>query len=295
MRENVFKSADRNYKKRFSSKKILAIAASVLLIVGVTLGTLASTYYYPNNTTASPESTNSYADIINVIRDYRKAQDAFNINEFLSLKSMSGTVDYDASNEASDGTSGASNDYSTTNLQTDGMDEGDIVKTDGQFIYKLNTKGCFIISAENGVLNSVYTISIDNYVPQEMYISGDKLILIGGIYETYYYGANYQSAQPLMDCMYYISYSKTDIRVYDITQKDAPVLDRQVTVDGNYYTSRIKLDGNKLFYMVNYYFNYYNEDKYIPQITDTELNGGEETTIPAENIYYYSDMLITTI
>ncbi|MBR1390871.1 MAG: beta-propeller domain-containing protein [Lachnospiraceae bacterium] len=32
-------------------------------------------------------------------------------------------------------------DYSTTNLQTEGVDEGDIIKTDGHFIYRINTTG----------------------------------------------------------------------------------------------------------------------------------------------------------
>lgn len=32
-------------------------------------------------------------------------------------------------------------DYSTTNVQTEGVDEGDIIKTDGHFIYRINTTG----------------------------------------------------------------------------------------------------------------------------------------------------------
>ena len=29
------------------------------------------------------------------------------------------------------------NDYSTTNIQVEGVDEGDIIKTDGKYIYRL--------------------------------------------------------------------------------------------------------------------------------------------------------------
>ena len=40
---------------------------------------------------------------------------------------------------AATGTSGATTDYSTTNIQVAGVDEADTVKTDGQYIYTLFT------------------------------------------------------------------------------------------------------------------------------------------------------------
>ncbi|MFA5450147.1 MAG: beta-propeller domain-containing protein, partial [Clostridia bacterium] len=186
------------------------------------------------------------------------------------------------------------NDYSKTNVQTQGMDEGDIVKTDGQYIYKLSSNGCYIISVANGSMTLFPPLEIENYVPKEMYISGNKLVIIGGVYS---YIPSFSSGlaitiEPAMDLGgYFYSYcNKTDIRVYDITYKNAPTLERHLTIDGSYKTSRIIESENKLFYLVDYYFNYGNEDTYIPKVSDSTINDGEIQPVPAENISYYTDV-----
>jgi len=186
---------------------------------------------------------------------------------------------------AAPGAGSSGNDFSKTNVQTEGADEGDIVKVDSEYIYVLNQNGFHIVSAGNGALSVTSSVSIENYVPQEMFIINDKLIIIGGIYETLYWGSGW--ALPLVDCWAYMSYTKTDIRFYDISDRSEPVLERNITLSGNYYTSRI-IDG-KLYYVVNYYFYYEDTNNYLPRISDT-ADGGLEKKMPLKNIFYYEDI-----
>jgi|LGVF01.2.fsa_nt_gb uncharacterized secreted protein with C-terminal beta-propeller domain len=281
-----------NTAKFFTKRRLVPIALAFVLIVMAFVP--AASIYTEGQSSSNysfAQTTAEYDDIYSVINDFKdtekNTENAFNfrsfsenitdgINTVFQSESMSGSI-MDTS-------------YSETNVQTEGLDEGDIVKTDGQYIYKLNDKGCFIISANSGQLEVTTSILIENYVPKELYISGDTLIIIGGLYDNSY--QPYFSVQPLVECLSYYSCSKTDIRVYDITEKDSPVLDRQIELDGNFYTSRLKLEDNKLFFMVNYHFyNTYDENAFIPKIKDTALNDGEQTLMPAENLYYYDDLV----
>jgi uncharacterized secreted protein with C-terminal beta-propeller domain len=116
--------------------------------------------------------------------------------------------------------------------------------------------------------------------------------MIGGIYDYFSYnGYSGSGAYPLMDCMCYISYSKTDIRIYDITDKSNPILERKIVVDGNYYTSRLIESSDKFIFMVNYGFYYGDETKYIPKISDSTINNGEYKEILEDDIYYYDDVI----
>jgi inhibitor of cysteine peptidase len=270
-------------------RKSIAIAVICVVLIGAAL-TAALSVYTPEPKAPGEVKSATYEQIFGVIENFHKLQNRFSADSLLNFGLAGKSADYEAPSapEAAESRDFA-NDYSKTNIQTEGVDEGDIVKNDGQYIYKINTSGCIIVSAQNGEMEVVSEIKVNNYIPQELYVIGDKLIMIGGIYEyfSYYNG----SPEPLMDCFYWVPCSQTDIRIYDIADRSEPELLRQLTMDGNYNTSRILLEDNKLFYMVNYYFNYGNEDKYIPELSDSEINGGERGKIPAENIYYYDDVI----
>ena len=276
----------------FARKKASAFILAIIVLMGVFVP-MASVYSSYQSLNATPEMVESYNELYGVINKFNviERENNFNVDEFLSdLKGLFEGNFFERGMAADNITVISEQiDFSKTNIQTEGLDEGDIVKTDGHYIYKLNDKGFFIIGASSGQLEIVSSIIIDNYVPKEMYICGNKLVLIGGINETYF--SNYVSVQPLFDYYAYAKYNKTDIRIYDITQKDLPVLNRQITVDGNLNTSRLKLEDGKLLYTVNYRFYSNVESTYVPKIKDTAINEGEETFIPAEYIYFYDDVV----
>ena len=187
-------------------------------------------------------------------------------------------------------TGSAPDDHSTTNVQTEGVDEGDIVKTDGEYIYCLNTSGFNIVRAQRGDMELTYKLDIDNYYPIEMYSDGNTLVLIGGIYEPFDY-LSIDGDYIYYRCMPYYYYNrKTDIRVFDISDKTAPVELRHVTVDGYYNTSRMT-DG-QLYYIVDYsfsrYYRYSDNDPRPNYSYSAKINGADQK-LPLGNIYKIGD------
>ena len=77
--------------------------------------------------------------------------------------------------------------HSETYLQVDDVDEADIVKTDGRYIYFVTDKReVVILSAKNGKTRRLSTIGsngIENYI-EDIYIKGDRLITVGTIYRS---------------------------------------------------------------------------------------------------------------
>jgi uncharacterized secreted protein with C-terminal beta-propeller domain/predicted DNA-binding antitoxin AbrB/MazE fold protein len=80
--------------------------------------------------------------------------------------------------------------YSETNVQEFGVDEADIVKNDGQYIYLIKGDSIRIIEAfppEN--MKAVGSIKVDEkgFYPSEMYVDGDTLTVIGQSSQFYAY------------------------------------------------------------------------------------------------------------
>ncbi|NCA67261.1 MAG: hypothetical protein EOM87_04260 [Clostridia bacterium] len=281
------------------------VAAIICAIVGMgaVTGLLASFSPNDNNLIDAPKTINAYAEIYQVIENFNAQQNSFNVDNFFGglviSKSFDSAPNQSESITSSDNSvsygASSSDRTSETNVQTQGMDEGDIIKVKGQYIYKLNSTGCAIINAVNGNMTLSASISVESYVPMELYISddGNKLVMIGGIYDYSYSDNLLTRTEPMYDCYYYINYSKTNIRVYDVTNKSAPLLEREVTVDGDYFTSRLEQDTNRLYYILNYYFYYGNQEKYIPVVSDSMSNGGEAGYIASSSIYYYDDIANT--
>jgi inhibitor of cysteine peptidase len=125
--------------------------------------------------------------------------------------------------------------YSTTNVQVAGVDEADIVKTDGEYIYAIANKAVHILKAyppENAALISKITFENNTY-PAGLFISSDssKLVVLGSKYKF----------PPLSHYYYYCYYVdvKTFIYVYDITNKSNPLLLKDFTMSGSYFNSRM--------------------------------------------------------
>lgn len=292
-------------KKRGARLAVLASAA----VVVVTLVCLLTIFVSPADPdTAVPKSLSSYSKIYDVIDGYYQQLNRNYVSLDFGWKarseaptsdgdmatpptapSDSGKGDSLVTDDSAESSGGGS--HSNTNVQTEGLDEGDIVKCDDKYIYKLNTKGCFIIAANNGNMSVASSITVDNYVPEEMYVLENTLVMIGGIAEIAHSYNDYGDVAPLTDCISYIQYSKTDIRIYDITDRTNPVLKRNLTFDGTYFTSRLSLEDGRLIYILNYHFNYSGDrEKFIPSFYDSESLSGLFERLPVENIFYYDDI-----
>ncbi len=166
----------------------------------------------------------------------------------------------------------SSSDYSRTNIQVSGVDEADIVKTDGNYIYALSSDYLNIIEAKDGVMNLVSKIksqvSLENGSSsyQEIYIKDNKLLVIKNSY-TYPEideESSYRS--------YRIGTEKVSVVIFDVTDKTKPVKINEISQSGNYVSSR--LVDNYLYVTTNYYVNnnfVKNDEKtFVPLIGSSE-------------------------
>ena len=185
---------------------------------------------------------------------------------------------------------------SSTNVQVAGVDEGDVIKNDDKYIYRLSAGGFSIIGADNGILTSVCEIEIEKFVPIEMYVRGGQAVLIGGGYKNLRTGR----LESMMNGGYmnrYYYHTNVEIRAFDITDVENPVETFYYQVEGQYHTSRIDKDGNLIF-VVNYYNYSYSYEydgldsgdvaKQRPYCRGEE--GETAEPMPIEDIYYFKNI-----
>ncbi len=81
-----------------------------------------------------------------------------------------------------------STDYSKVNSQVEGVDEADVVQTDGEYIYQVNKNKIVVAKAypaDNMEIVNTLNLSVDtSFTPREMLLGKNKLIVIGTSYES---------------------------------------------------------------------------------------------------------------
>ncbi|EDL64323.1 beta-propeller domain-containing protein [Bacillus sp. SG-1] len=183
----------------------------------------------------------------------------------------------------------ASGEHSTTNNQVQGVDEADIVKTDGTYIYQVASQKMIITKAfpvsEMEVTSSV---SFDhNFSPQHLFLQENKLVVIGNSWNDDY------QAEPLpgkksAELMIMPMHGMMKTFIYDISDKKNPELLREFAMEGNYVAAR-KV-GSFVYLVANHYPNYWIlEDKenveLRPRITDS-MHGEEPILLNYDDIKY---------
>ena len=150
-----------------------------------------------------------------------------------------------------------SKEYSRTNTQVEGIDEGDIVKTDGEYIYILSGDDISIVKAQGAESAEVARVNVAKddekgqsweYV-QEFYVADGLLSVIK--FKNQYLPANDLQASsdvavnrimPLKNVTY--------VSIYDVSDKENITLKAELGQDGYFVSSRLK-DG-KLYLLSSY-------------------------------------------
>jgi len=198
-------------------------------------------------------------------------------------------------------------DYSETNTQVQGVDEADIVKTNGDYIYYLSRGNLYIFETKTTKTQLVKTISLENvnrYATQELYIDENYIVVVVEEYikrgKNEYIEKDTKELNGMMVYDYiYPSYqtTATTIYVYDIQSYE---LLKTVTTEGSYISSR-KIEDN-IYVITNKYLYPYsvNEDNILPLYrevcywtkgeTTEEINTSDYVEIPATEIQYFPDM-----
>ena len=86
-------------------------------------------------------------------------------------------------------------DFSGTNVQEAGVDEPDLVKTDGKTIFAVEDGSLFAIDAKSDPPKLVGSLSLDGY-GQQLLLSGDKLLVLGGAGIAYPIGVPIERPAP---------------------------------------------------------------------------------------------------
>jgi inhibitor of cysteine peptidase len=159
------------------------------------------------------------------------------------------------------GDSGSASDYSDTNIQVQGVDEADIVKNDGKYIYYVVEGSLYILEA---------------YPAEDMRIlSQINVSNIRGIF------LNNNEEQLIVFSNTYDGETKALINVFDIRNKEEPSLAENYILEGGYLDSR--MIGDEVYVITNKYV-----DLNMPDLPVYTIQGVERKVI-MEDVYYFDN------
>lgn len=177
-----------------------------------------------------------------------------------------------SSNESS-----ISKDYSITNIQVENVDEADITKTDGDYIYSISDSNVIITDVMNPQeIKIASTIKLnDGTIPEDLILYKNELVVIsanGNSNSNSYYRYNYKN--------------NTIVRIYDITTKTNPILIKSYELYEPYYTSRCI---NNVLYVISSGNLREEDDIVIRKYKEDNI----EKQIALEDIKYLKDVQTT--
>jgi len=217
------------------------------------------------------------------------------MSEYREMKAMDEMLAPDGMGEA-ESSENASDDFSATNEQVEGVNEADVVKTDGRFIYVAAGESVKIYDSNNGrpFLADEIKMTVDSetgeYVQfSEMYIDQGRLVILGtrSGFENW--------IRPIPEPM---EEMETSIMpwggdrsyvwcgIYEVDAKGKTNLVKELEIEGSMLSSRKK--DETVYLVVNKYLYRYGIDTggILPLIRDTALgNGYSELSI--DSIMYY--------
>jgi uncharacterized secreted protein with C-terminal beta-propeller domain len=131
--------------------------------------------------------------------------------------------------------------FSSTNVQVEGVDEADLVETDGDYLYILSGSDLVIVSAGVGdALRVTARVHVDGH-PVGMYLTGDRLTVVSSSQET---PSNTNRpgivffAEDRSEYSDYASPTVT-VTVFDVADRSAPTQVQKSQMDGQLIASRV--------------------------------------------------------
>ncbi|MCR5546670.1 MAG: beta-propeller domain-containing protein [Lachnospiraceae bacterium] len=295
--------------KKFPIRRFAAAAAAVAVVIAFGVGYRFTGLQLENQSneeldagvSASADETSyslpgvmhtakSYEEVTDMVKKAQKNRERTSwvtnkTTELWGTEDMAVTESEDSADVDSTGS------YSKTNVRTEGVDEGDIVKTDGTYLYQYISSGEIrIVKTMDGKMKEVSIIDLneigDSYL-DEFILDGNRLYVIAEVYDD----VDLNTLDDSSEEIYSLSYdTNTNVYVltYDLTDKTNPKLSGKVKLQGGYDTLRYK-DG--YLYVMTRYDNYrwynlvltstLNEDSVIPRINDEKISA-DSILLPEE-------------
>lgn len=306
LKEKTLEKIKQNKKKKSKVIYIKYLAACATLVLVFSGGLI---YFnknnqsnienqMPNTKIASKEDGLSRFENINQLKKVLKENYESEVQTKSELQDTM-TIDSASATKSESTTQGSSKkesstqlnaDYSTTNVQVENVDEADIVKTDGKYIYYISNEKIYIINADNLEIETAIEIKEknENFYPSELYVNKNKLIILGNSRE--YNEEKTKQRETVEEFIYRIdtNYMAKAI-VYDISNKKSPKKIRKISLDGNYIESR--MIGENVYFISRKSVNYYKgitDDELLPIVKDTAATT-ETKKIDCTDIIYFKD------
>lgn len=192
-------------------------------------------------------------------------------------------------NAASDSSAKSSGqEVSSTNVQVQGIDEADIVKTDGEYIFQVVDGKVNVISAKSAEkMEHIATIQFQSsFFPSQLFLDKGRLLIIGHSYIDDRKESNKKMAA---DSLYVPMNETTKALVYDINNPSKPSLEREISLEGFLVNAR-KM-GSSVYLIANQIPQYWllEEGDGIdlrPRYSDSISKKGEVTSISYDEIQY---------
>jgi uncharacterized secreted protein with C-terminal beta-propeller domain len=281
--------------------KLYYLSALVLAIMLITVG--CNPNYAPTNTNTNINSGSlpmftSEEELVTAFMEGRNYGYYYPRNGW-------GVLDM-AQEEASPAAAGdgaKSTSYSDTNIQVAGVDEADIIKTDGKYIYVMANNSLYLAEAYPAESARILAhVAIPGFNPQELFIDGDRLMVFG----TTYYSLEEpnKTVEPGFPVTIEPDIEKSEImpypfhgnlvtiKLFDIKDRSEPELLKTVDIEGSYLTSR-KI-GSDVYFVINSYPNFISPEPlaidiipmYQETIGDTEPSRNLEPIANYDEIGY---------
>ena len=173
---------------------------------------------------------------------YARGGDVMLLEESAEITTMDAGAADTAANQKVTGEA----DYSQTNVREAGVDAGDVVKTDGSYLYILKSSGSVrIVDIRGTKMKEIAEIQPEklNESIEDLYLDGDRLMLVTTGYEN--------SMEEAESDMYTVNrYQYTALTVYDITEREHPEVTGRITQEGDYRQSR--KNGDYVYLLTQY-------------------------------------------
>lgn len=182
--------------------------------------------------------------------------------------------------------------HGETNTQVEGVDEADILKNDGEYLYVVRAEPCVVdiidIRAPHNMQSAAQiecASETDGRRVRELYVYEDTLVLLYDVCASYENG----EADLYKTCYsYVVENMKTAVEVYDISNRTAPRLRFEYAVDGGQISSR--MDGGALLLVTSYNVPIYKDETDMKNAcVPCTYQAGEKVRFPSENIRIVSE------
>lgn len=221
-------------------------------------------------------------------------------------ENINGTANSNTGSETTKAKS-AGSDFTKTNVQVEGVDEGDVVKTDGSYIYQCSNNNSIygstlkIHRADGANTKKVAEFTIDNYDIHELYLAENRLIAVGSSWESdiidseqNFPETDTEVSKAKKDVLY-PAIQQTGIFIYDISDAANPTLLTTQTQSGLYSTSR--KNGNYLYTLSTMQVSYTSDQEqkkyYIPSTNGCVLP--EDRLYLPENVSSSCYLILTAL